>query len=180
MNILTLLDMAVSGFGERTAFGSVGSGLTYAELLDRASRAGSSFTGAGSERVSFLDVSSPALPVALFGAAYAGQPFVPLNYRLADNDLVALAERTTPASIVTGADQAPRLAAVPGLTLFERDQFLANTASGDGLEPMSWSMDPEDIAVLLYTSGTTGAPKAAVLRHKNLVGYILEIGRAHV
>ena len=173
MNILTLLDMAVSGFGERTAFGSIGSGLTYAELLDRASRAGNSFTGAGSERVSFLDISSPALPVALFGAAYAGQPFVPLNYRLADNDLVALAERTTPASVVTGADQAPRLAAVPGLTLIDRDQFLANTASGDGLEPMSWSMDPEDIAVLLYTSGTTGAPKAAVLRHKNLVGYIL-------
>ena len=79
MNILTLLDMAVSGFGERTAFGPIGSGLTYADLLERASRAGNSFANAGTERVSFLDVSSPALPIALFGAAYAGQPFVPLN-----------------------------------------------------------------------------------------------------
>ena len=33
-------------------------------------------------------------------------------------------------------------------------------------------MDPEGIAVLLYTSGTTGMPKAAVLRHKHLVSYI--------
>ena len=34
-------------------------------------------------------------------------------------------------------------------------------------------MEPEEIAVLLFTSGTTGAPKAAVLRHKHLVSYIL-------
>jgi acyl-CoA synthetase (AMP-forming)/AMP-acid ligase II len=34
-------------------------------------------------------------------------------------------------------------------------------------------MDPNDIAVLLFTSGTTGIPKAAVLRHKHLVSYIL-------
>ena len=34
-------------------------------------------------------------------------------------------------------------------------------------------MDPEDTAVLLFTSGTTGAPKAAVLRQKHLVSYIL-------
>jgi len=168
-----LLDMAVSGFGDRTAFGSVGNGLTYADLLERSSRAGHAFSQAGTERVSFLDVSSPALPVALFGAAYAGQPFVPLNYRLADNDLVALAERTSPASIVAGQDQAPRVASVSGLSLSDRDGFLTATESGEALEPSGWPMDPDDIAVLLYTSGTTGAPKAAVLRHKNLVGYIL-------
>ena len=34
-------------------------------------------------------------------------------------------------------------------------------------------MDPDAIAILLFTSGTTGAPKAAVLRHKHLVSYIL-------
>jgi len=173
MNILTLLDMAVSGFGDRTAVGPVGTGLTYAELLDRAARAGRSFTEAGSERVSFLDISSPALPVALFGAAYAGQPFVPLNYRLADDDLAKLAARTAPASIVAGPDQSARLSGTPGLTLTERDSFLHAAQTGNALEPSSWSMDPDDIAVLLYTSGTTGEPKAAVLRHKNLVGYIL-------
>jgi fatty-acyl-CoA synthase len=168
-----LLDMAVSGFGDRTAFGSIGTGLTYAQLLDRASRAGHAFSEAGTDRVSFLDVSSPALPVALFGAAYAGQPFVPLNYRLADDDLSALAERTAPASIVAGSDHAPRVASTPGLHLTERDAFLDAAETGDALEPSTWPMDGEDIAVLLYTSGTTGAPKAAVLRHKNLVGYIL-------
>ena len=44
-----------------------------------------------------------------------------------------------------------------------------------------WPMDPEDIAVLLFTSGTTGAPKAAVLRHRHLVSYMfsaVEFGAA--
>ena len=36
-----------------------------------------------------------------------------------------------------------------------------------------WSMEPEDIAIWLFTSGTTGAPKAALLRHRHLVSYIL-------
>lgn len=168
-----LLDMAVSGMGDRTAVGSIGSGLTYADLLDRAARAGRSFRDAGTERVSFLDVSGPALPIALFGAAYAGRPFVPLNYRLADDDLNALAERTAPASLIVGDDQRPRLADSSGLEMTEPASFLETAATGDPLEPSDWSMDPEDIAVLLYTSGTTGVPKAAVLRHKNLVGYIL-------
>ena len=34
-------------------------------------------------------------------------------------------------------------------------------------------MEPEDTAILLFTSGTTGAPKAAVLRQKHLVSYVL-------
>ena len=165
--------MAANGFGERTAVGSIGTGLTYSQLLDQASRAGKTFADAGTERVSFLDVSSPALPVALFGAAYAGQPFVPLNYRLADADLVQLAERTTPAVLVAGSDQSGRVQAVDGVQVLERQPFLDTAEAGEGLEPSSWPMDPDDIAVLLYTSGTTGSPKAAVLRHKNLTGYIL-------
>ncbi|MEM7096242.1 MAG: class I adenylate-forming enzyme family protein [Actinomycetota bacterium] len=173
MNILTLLDMAASGFGDRTAIGSIGSGITYAELLERAGRAAKSFQDAGSERVSLLDVSSPALPIALFGSAAAGQPFVPLNYRLSEDDLTALAERTSPATLIAGDGNGSRVAGVEGITVVERDALLSDTAAGDGLGMESAPQDPDGIAVLLYTSGTTGVPKAAVLRHKNLTGYIL-------
>ena len=52
-----------------------------------------------------------------------------------------------------------------------RDDLLASTDSEE--MPTDWSMDGEDTAILLFTSGTTGEPKAAVLRQRHLVSYIL-------
>ena len=45
---------------------------------------------------------SPAVPIALYGAAIAGKPFVPINYRLADEQVRAIVARTAPATIVVG------------------------------------------------------------------------------
>ena len=49
-----------------------------------------------------VDLNSEAVPLALFGAALAGKPFVPVNYRLADDQLQAILERTAPATVIVG------------------------------------------------------------------------------
>ena len=97
MNVMMLLEMAASGFGDRVGLGSKhGGGLTYQQLFDRAGAAAAFFMGAGVERVSLVDVSSPALPLTLFGSAWAGKPFVPLNYRLTADELRRLAAEVAP------------------------------------------------------------------------------------
>ncbi len=175
MNIMMLLEMAAGGFGDRIAVGPRERGLTYQQLFDRARAASAQFERSGAERVSLIDVSSLALPIALFGAAWAGKPFVPLNYRLTAAELAHLAREVAPSVTIVADEVHPHVADLDGVTARPRSAFLDDLGPAEGAEgeASEWPMDPDGIAVLLYTSGTTGAPKAAVLRHRHLVSYIL-------
>ena len=172
MNLMMLLEMAAQGFGDRVAVQNGGDTLSYSQLF-RASGAGAEVAKAsGADHVAVLDVSSLAVPVSLFASAWAGLPFVPLNYRLTGDELDALVARIAPSYLLTEAERAASLAGRNGASVATREEFLERVA---GSEPSGseWPMDPDAIAVLLFTSGTTGAPKAAVLRHKHMVSYIL-------
>jgi long-chain acyl-CoA synthetase len=173
MNLMMLLEMAAAGMGERVAVQCEGECWTHAALFAGAGRVAQRVREAGVERVSVLDVSSPAVPLTLFGAAWAGRPFVPLNYRLTGPEVDALIERVAPVLIVTDRERAKSLAGRAGVVLMLREELLAE-ARGAGEPPAAdWSMEPEEVAIWLFTSGTTGAPKAALLRHRHLVSYIL-------
>ena len=174
MNLMMLLEMAAEGLGDRAAVGSVDSGISYRQLHDQAQAAAARFDAAPGDKVLLCDESSPAVPICLFGAAAAGMPYVPLNYRLADDDLAALAQRSAPSVAITDDSGAVRLSGVDGLQTLPREEFLEALADGTTPHtPPAEAMDPDCVAVLLYTSGTTGAPKTAVLRHRHLVSYIL-------
>jgi long-chain acyl-CoA synthetase len=172
MNLMMLLEMAASGFPDRVALTCGEQSLTYGELFAAAGAAAAELRASGAQRAAVLDVSSPALPVALFASAWAGVPFVPLNYRLTGAELDRLIEQITPCHLVTDAERAAQLGSRAGVTASSREDYLAR-ARGGGERAPEWNMDPEEIAILLFTSGTTGPPKAAVLRHKHLVSYIL-------
>src|SRR5262245_22146466 len=100
MHLSTLLEMAGDTFGDRVAFGSRSGGLTYAGRLDRARRAGAWAAARGVERVGLVDVNSDVVPTLLFGAGFAGLPYVPMNYRLADDQLATIIARTAPSVVV--------------------------------------------------------------------------------
>jgi fatty-acyl-CoA synthase len=168
-----LLQMAADGMGERTALGSRSGGVAVAELAERARRLGTVLAERPGERVAFIDVNSPAVPLALFGAALADKPFVPINYRLADDQLRDLVRRTAPATVIVGDGVADRLGPIEGIDLLTRQELLDLAINADVPLADPYTGDPDAVAVLLYTSGTTGEPKAAVLRHRNLVAYII-------
>lgn len=170
MNITTLLDMAAEAFGERTAVVCGDSALSYAALRARAQAGAQAALASGARHVGFLDVTGPAAPVALFAAAYAGLPYVPLNFRLTPAELNELAARIAPAYLVGGPEFLPLLTPRDDLRTIARADFLALPAAEALPEPAE---DPRAIAVQLFTSGTTGKPKAAILRHENLMSYIV-------
>jgi acyl-CoA synthetase (AMP-forming)/AMP-acid ligase II len=172
VNPLMLLEMAAAGFGERVAVQNGPDRLTYAELFAAAAAARRHIEDSGAAHVGILDVNSLAVPVGLFAAAWAGRPFVPLNYRLAHDEVDALVARIAPAYLVAEPERVERLGALAGTRAVARDRFLAGLGGAAGPAP-DWPTDPDAVAVLLFTSGTTGAPKAAVLRNRHLVSYIL-------
>jgi acyl-CoA synthetase (AMP-forming)/AMP-acid ligase II len=168
-----LLEMAADGFGDRVVLGSKADGLTTAELAKRARRLGAQLAQRPGERIGLIDLNSDAVPLLIFGSALAGKPFVPINYRLTDEQLRAIVTRTAPATIIVGDGMAERIGNIEGIELLSRKEVLAMAEDETSDEADGWSGDPDDIAVLLFTSGTTGEPKAAVLRHKNLASYIV-------
>src|SRR5690606_23864902 len=90
-------------------------------------------------------------------------------YRLADERLRQLLERTAPCRLVAGPAFAERIPAADGVEVRPARELLETSPADDE----RGFVDPEAIAVLLYTSGTTGEPKAAVLRHRHLASYVL-------
>lgn len=154
MNISMILDMAASA-GDRTVITVGDRSLTAATLLGNARRAAIRFQRYPA--VLYLGANHLAYPVALFGAALAGVPFVPLNYRLGEQQLAMLLERH-PGALVLRPD--------------DLDALVEEVAGSDATElDVPW--DGNAVAAIIYTSGTTSEPKAALLRHRHLMAYLL-------
>lgn len=148
MNIGMILEMAASA-GDRVVVTADGRSLTAIELLDLARAAAGRFRDYPA--VLYPGANHLAYPVALFGAALAGVPFVPLNYRLGERQLTSLVDRH------------------PGaLLLRDLDALLAG-APAEATSPQ----DRDAVAAVIYTSGTTAEPKPALLRHRHLLAYVL-------
>jgi acyl-CoA synthetase (AMP-forming)/AMP-acid ligase II len=172
MNLCLLLEMAVAQDPDRVAVSEVdGTSLTTSQLSDLAESAAKIFRATGASHIGYCGVNGRALPVALFGAATASLPFVPLNYRLADEQLRDVASRHD-IVIVAGQKDAARLHSLGLMRTIDPSEIL-DPASSTVTVPDYASAEPDHHALLLYTSGTTSAPKAAVLRHRHLTSYIL-------
>jgi acyl-CoA synthetase (AMP-forming)/AMP-acid ligase II len=163
-----VLEMAAGAWPDRAALGTRDGRMTYGQLAAAAAGGARALLATGAGSVAYLGLNGPDFAVALWSAALAGLPFCPLSYRMSGEQLRPLLARldtpvvlTTPACepLAAGA-QARRLP--PGALGARR---------GDGPLPV---VADDAAAVLLFTSGTTAAPKAVVLTHANLVSYVIE------
>src|SRR5215471_2514742 len=125
MNISLILQMASDADPERIGLVCEGRRWSYAALLRAAKGAALNISKSTCSHVALLDESSEASAIALFGAALAGVPYVPLNYRLPNTDLTALLSRIAPAYIIGDAERLRQLVPERTHILRTRRAFVA-------------------------------------------------------
>jgi fatty-acyl-CoA synthase len=184
MNLADLIDRTAAFTPDKAAIRFGGAELTYAALAQRiaeTARALQSRLGvARGDRVAILAANHPDHLVLLYACARLGAMLVPINWRLAVPEQLFIL-RDAGAKVLV-ADQAfapiiePLAAAMPGVRVVGLDDFapaggvsisaLLQRAGGDG---RSERVDTTSPLLIVYTSGTTGHPKGAVLRQEALV-----------
>ncbi|HVF76530.1 MAG TPA: long-chain-fatty-acid--CoA ligase [Acidimicrobiales bacterium] len=147
----------------------------WRELAERSRGVAAALQGAGVEpgdRVGFYDKNSLEYFEVLFGAAMLNAVTVAVNWRLAPDEIVAVADDAGLRVLVVAAefaDVARRLEAeVPSLekVVVIEEEYASWRDAGGPVERREAS--PDDVAMLLYTSGTTGEPKGVMIDNRNL------------
>jgi fatty-acyl-CoA synthase len=149
---------------------------TYAELATRitglAAQLRSSGVTAG-DRVAYLGPNHPAFVETMFATHLIGGIFVPLNFRLAAPEVEYVLDDSGAAVLVYAPECADVVHALPRTHELRRVVALETEyepwLSAGSTAPIDVPVAPDDVALILYTSGTTGRPKGAMLTHANLI-----------
>lgn len=169
MSVSLLLEMAASSNPDREAVVSGQLRLTTQQLSDLADGGAGVLAAAGARHVAYVGTGGAMLPLLILAAARAGLPFTPINYRLSADAMQTLICRL-PEPLVIADDRYRDM--VGEARSISSDEFLALARSGEPTADIPVLPDPDSVAIVLFTSGTTSQPKAVELTHNNLTSYV--------
>jgi len=181
--VVEILCDALARHGERVAFQTYSSrggveSLTRQDVAGRAAVLAETLHGRGvgpNSRVALLACNGPDWGVAYFGVLLTGATLVPLDTKLKDAEIANILRRSGAAALLTcsaNTDTA-RAAADGACDVIALPDVLASapSANGEGLTRVlaRHRAEADDMAVISFTSGTTGEPKGIMLTHGNIV-----------
>ncbi len=190
-DLLEMLEASVHEWRHRVAFrmyeADTTTRYTYGEVHRYSSRVGSWLLANGvahGDRVMVLGENRPEWGVTFFGVLRAGATVVPLDKELSVPEIVNIARRSEAKVLLISEhllDENPgRAEALAAAKLTCRVETLATALSGDeskpdGIGQVRRNASPDDVASLIFTSGTTGNPKAVMLTHRNFSALIAKL-----
>jgi len=163
--------------GNDVAFVTGGKEWTYGEFNTRVDKLANTlqntFHVRRGDRISAVVINSIECLEILFAAAKLGAIFTPINVRLTKREIAYILDDlgTELLFVHDMFTQAREAAAEPGVrvrnivAIGPEYDALMDTAEATPVTPQA---NPDDVAVIMYTSGTTGRPKGAMLTHENL------------
>ena len=192
VNLADLVRDAATSFPRKAALLFRGRSIFFYELDERVDSTAAVLSSLGvglEDRVALLLGNVPEFVYGLYGTLRAGGVAVPLNVMLTPNEIrailldagakVAITELSTLPALMSVRQDLPDLTSV--LTIGgpppPRGTISFEQALQDAPEPTPVRTQPEDLAVLAYTAGTTADPKGAMLTHGNLTANLDQIAR---
>ena len=183
MNAVSFLSIPAGIAPDQEALVSEGVRLTYAETWARVRRLAGELARLGvgrGTRVAALNVNSHRYVEAYYATALLGGVFIPLNYRAKPPELEHMLATGRPRVVFVGERYLDLVESVrskpPVLIAFDRpargypgyEELLAGAAEHDE----EAEVEDDDVAILMYTSGTTALPKGVMLTHQDFTAYV--------
>jgi fatty-acyl-CoA synthase len=168
-------------YPQRTALVFNDQSWTYAELDSLTNQAAHALAAGGvcaGDRVAYLGLNNPRFFFTLFAAAKLGAIFVPLNFRLTSEELSFIVKDAGIHTFVfeeVFADNVNKTRETAPCREYVCSTRLDNARSFEDLlsdqrtDLIDTPVEPDDVAWIMYTSGTTGRPKGAMLTHGNVL-----------
>lgn len=201
LNEYDFLKRALAVYGEQEAIVSGDLRLTYRQFGQRVNRWVNLMRGLGvarGERVAIISQNDHRMMDGFFGAPLAGAVYMPINFRLIAADFEYILNHAEAKILIVEDWLIPTIESVRS-QLKTVEQFIAFSDGGEippgwqnydalleaasDAPPVPAEVDENDIATILYTSGTTGKPKGVMSTHRNLyinaINSIIEFGLKH-
>ncbi len=183
MNVGKLLTKSARSFPDNLAIAHGPKKLTYAGFNSRANRLANALYKLGikqGDNIALLQYNYPEMLESMFACFKAGCGAVPINFRLHPNEFSFIIDHSESKAVILSPEFneaiieiRERIPSVPHLiTLSGAENVLLDYEKLISIESDEFTdadVQPDDLAWLFYTSGTTGMPKGAMLTHRNLI-----------
>jgi feruloyl-CoA synthase len=178
MNLVQMLDMNARKFRDKDCLRYNGQAVSYQELKNLAEQAAGLLQSWGlskEDKVALMSQNTPSFVVAFYGILKSGATVVPINHKLMAPEVEYILGHSEAKILLFDGSLAPVASKVSSTV---RKVALDSGPEGfDRMEPLMATAPPflpvdvsdDDIAEILYTSGTTGKPKGCLHSHRNVI-----------